>query len=648
VQAFFAPGRMGRPVLSPDGRHVAVQAPRADGRIGLVVLELNPPRQARVVAGFADADVRDTQWVNNRRLVFTVADLAAEVADQRAPGLFAVDIDGQDMRQLIARRWHFLRSTRPAPNEALEPYHRLLRTLRDGSDDVIVERANLDSARREVRDTTPLRVDTRSGRSRVAVGPGWPDGAMGWVMDERGQARMVVAREAGRTRVHRRAAPDAPWKQVLDVPSYGDGSGGGYRPVQWGPDGILYATRLRDDAARTQALYRFDTATDTLEPMPLVAVAGFDFDGQLLFDHTSGKLIGLKVTSDAVGMHWLDEGMKRIQAQVDAKLGQTVNLLDVAECACSRWVLVTAYSDRQPAIYLLYDRERDALEVLGTSRPDIDPRRMAAQDLVRVRARDGLEFPLYVTKPAGRGPWPAVVLVHGGPYVRGRSWHWSADAQFLASRGYLVLEPEYRGSTGYGQGLFQAGWRQWGLAMQDDIADTAKWAVAQGLADPARICIAGASYGGYATLMGLVRHPDLYRCGIAWAAVTDIGLLYDLTWSDLPEEWMRHGMPRLIADPVRDAAQIEATSPLKQAARIRRPLLLAFGGVDRRVPIDHGRKLRDALAAQNADVQWVEYPGEGHGWSKPENRYDFWGRVEVFLRRNLGAPTPAPAASTPR
>jgi dipeptidyl aminopeptidase/acylaminoacyl peptidase len=236
-----------------------------------------------------------------------------------------------------------------------------------------------------------------------------------------------------------------------------------------------------------------------------------------------------------------------------------------------------------------------------------------------------------------------VVLVHGGPYVHGSSWGWSAQTQFLASRGYAVLEPAFRGSTGFGARHFVAGWKQWGLKMQDDIADGTRWAIAKGIADPKRICIAGASYGGYATLMGLVKDPDLYRCGVDWVGVTDIQLLYDGHWSfksDMSDEWKSYGMPEMVGDPVKDAAQLAATSPLQQAARITQPLLMAYGGVDHRVPMYHGRKFYDAVTRTNKQVEWIEYQDEGHGWSLPKNRIDFWGRVETFLDKQIGKDAP--------
>jgi dipeptidyl aminopeptidase/acylaminoacyl peptidase len=175
--------------------------------------------------------------------------------------------------------------------------------------------------------------------------------------------------------------------------------------------------------------------------------------------------------------------------------------------------------------------------------------------------------------------------------------------------------------------------------MQNDVADGTRWAIAQGYADPKRICIAGASYGGYATLMGLVNDPDLYKCGIDWVGVTDINLLYKGSWndwSDTSDEAKRYGMPVTIGDPVKDAAQFKATSPIEQAARITQPLILAYGGSDHRVPAYHGKQFYDAVTKTNKNVEWIEYPEEGHGWRLPKNSIDFWGRVEKFLDKNIG------------
>jgi dipeptidyl aminopeptidase/acylaminoacyl peptidase len=172
--------------------------------------------------------------------------------------------------------------------------------------------------------------------------------------------------------------------------------------------------------------------------------------------------------------------------------------------------------------------------------------------------------------------------------------------------------------------------------MQDDLADGARWAVAQGHADAQRICIAGASYGGYAVLMGLARDPDLYRCGISWVAVTDPELLFSAVWSDITEAVKTYGMNRMIGDPKGDAALFKAASALENAARIRQPLLLAYGAWDTRVPLVHGERFLAAVRPHNPGVEWVVYPNEGHSWARPETRIDFWRRVERFLAGQIG------------
>jgi dipeptidyl aminopeptidase/acylaminoacyl peptidase len=329
--------------------------------------------------------------------------------------------------------------------------------------------------------------------------------------------------------------------------------------------------------------------------------------------------------------------MAALQKEIDAKLPGLVNRIDPATCGCANRVLVSSHSDHQPAVYFLYDRKAALLIPIGGSRPAIDARQMADTDFYRIKARDGQDIPVYVTKPKGKGPFPTVVLVHGGPFVRGWNWEWDAESQFLASRGYAVIKPEYRGSTGYGSALYLSGFKQWGLKMQDDIADATRWGADKGFEDPKRTCIAGASYGGYATLMGLVRYTDLYQCGVAWAAVSDISLLHDTHWSDMSEEYRTYGMPVMVGDPVKDAAQLAQTSPLQQAARINRPLLLAHGGEDHRVTLEHATRLRSALEAHQAPLTWIEYRDEGHGWYLPANRVDFYDRMLKFLDANIGS-----------
>ena len=336
---------------------------------------------------------------------------------------------------------------------------------------------------------------------------------------------------------------------------------------------------------------------------------------------------------------------------MDRRLPGRVNLLSCRRCTgADPVVLVHSWSDQQPGQWLLHwparaaDAPAQAWRLLGDSRRGLPAERMATLDFHRVTTRDGLPMPVWLTLPPAGAPGPAapgarrpaVLLVHGGPWVRGGHWRWDADAQFLASRGYVVIEPEFRGSSGYGERWFEAGRHQWGRAMQDDLLDALDWAVQRGWVDPQRVCIAGASYGGYAALMGPIRHPERYRCAAAWVGVTDLALLFDNSyWSDLSDEGRHYTLPALLGDPVADAERLRAQSPVHLAGQLQVPVLLAYGALDRRVQLAHGERMRDALTAAGRPPQWLVYPDEGHGWRRPDNRVDFAQRLEAFFAQHL-------------
>jgi acetyl esterase/lipase len=586
------------------------------------------------VAGFADADVGRFEWVNNERLIFDTTDKQLGEGDLGyAPGLYAANLDGSRFRQL-ARRSHepFLRDPTARP---LLPWHTYLVQQKGAQDsEYVYVTSPLFTAPGQISYVDLLRLNTLNGSTESIRRPA---STHSWLLDHKGEPRIASAEERGMQSYWYREPASGEWRKLVEFDAYKGGGKDAFVPLAFGPDGSLYVSASH--GADKSALYRFDLAAGKVSEAPLVKVDGFDFRGSLVT--TRERLLGVAVLSDAAVTVWFDPAMKALQQRVDGLLPHTVNLLSVAARAEMPWVLVQSYSDLQPRVFYLFNTETGAFKKVGDTRPAIDPARMGKQELVRYKARDGLEIPAWLTLPHGsdRKNLPLVVLVHGGPYVRGGQWGWDPESQFLASRGYAVLEPEYRGSTGFGARHFQAGWKQWGLKMQDDIADGAKWAIAEGIVDPKRICIAGASYGGYATLMGLLNDPGLYQCGIDWVGVTDIKLLNTGHWSftsDLSDAYRQYGMPDLVGDLVKDAAQLNATSPLAQAARITRPLLLAYGGADKRVPAYHGKVFYEAVKRTNPDVEWVLYPNEGHGWALPATRIDFWTRVERFLDRNIG------------
>ena len=633
VEAFFQNPAFRAGKLSPSGRHVALAIANKNGRVQLVVLDAQNVANAKVVGGFSNADVERFEWVNDNRLVFTVTDHTLAQGDVRyGAGLFAVDKDGGEFRQMAEMEAAFWQGRRLGDRELLNVNARLFgATHAKSSDDVFVLLPELkEGAKRDLESWNIVRVNTRT---RAVSRQSRPGKSMQWVVDAKDVPRASLTLDNDRAAVHYLDPATEKWLKLVEFDRFG---GEGFEPVAVAPDGTLYVVGHTAGSDK-DALYRYDLAKKAIDSEPILALPGFDFEGKFIMD--SKRLLGLRYESDAAATVWFDPGTKAVQAKIDGLLPGTVNELDVPLRPEVPFVLVHAFSDADPGNYLLYNTETGKFTSLGAVQPAIDPKQMARKDIVRYKARDGLEIPAWLTMPKGaKGKKvPLVVLVHGGPWVRGGHWTWNSESQFLASRGYAVLEPEFRGSTGYGFNHFRAGWKQWGKAMQNDVADGARWAIAQGFADPAKICIAGASYGGYATLMGLVNDPELYRCGINWVGVTDIDLLYSVVWSDFSELHKTYGMPVLVGDREKDAEQLKETSPLLQAARIKQPLMLAYGGADRRVPIVHGTRFRDAVQKTNPNVEWVEYTDEGHGWHLVKNRVDFWTRVEKFLDKHVGA-----------
>jgi dipeptidyl aminopeptidase/acylaminoacyl peptidase len=301
----------------------------------------------------------------------------------------------------------------------------------------------------------------------------------------------------------------------------------------------------------------------------------------------------------------------------------------------NRLWLAAFTADDGPVAYYLYERSTGRASFLFTHRPELEDRTLARMEPFSFTARDGLTIHGYLSFPPGleRTGLPAVLDVHGGPWARD-AWGFNPEAQWLANRGYLCVQVNYRGSTGYGKRFVNAGDRQWGANMQDDLVDAVRWVVGRGHADPARIAIFGGSYGGYAALAGAAFTPDVFRCAVDIVGPSNLKTLIE----SIPPYWrpMIAQYHLRLGDPATEADFLWSRSPLSRAEQIRIPLLIAQGANDPRVPQAESEQIVEALRRNGVEHEYLLFPDEGHGFARPENRLRFYARAERFLARHLG------------
>jgi dipeptidyl aminopeptidase/acylaminoacyl peptidase len=355
--------------------------------------------------------------------------------------------------------------------------------------------------------------------------------------------------------------------------------------------------------------------------------------GHVVYSRLRRRLTGAMYEAERLEYGFLDPTRAALQALVDERLPGRENTL-VSHSRDERRYVVHSGSDRTLGAYWLLDAEERRLDPICELSPWLPEERMAPMEPVRLTSRDGLPLRGYLTLPPDRPrrDLPLVLNPHGGPWARD-SWGFQPDVQFLASRGFAVLQVNFRGSAGFGRKFLEAGFGQWGLAMQDDLTDSVRWAIEQGIADPRRVAIYGGSYGGYATLAGLVRTPDLYACGASYVGVSNL-----FTWYEsIPPYWRpyREMLHEMVGHPERDAERMRATSPFFHADRIRVPVLVAQGANDPRVPQAESDQIVSALRARGLSVEYMVKDDEGHGFHNEENQFDFYRALERFLLRHL-------------
>jgi dipeptidyl aminopeptidase/acylaminoacyl peptidase len=500
--------------------------------------------------------------------------------------------------------------------------------VRAGIVDPLVEDAEhilVSHNRRDKRAFDVYRVNVKTGaESLVAQNPG---NVVAWQTDHAGRVRLGVASDGVNNTVLYRASEGEPFKPLLTTdfrtsvsPQFFDAA-----------NQRFYATsnRGRDKSA----LVLIDPARPAEEQL-VYAHPQVDLDGAA-WSRVRRTLTLAAYDTDKPGREYFDAATRQLFQRLESRLPGMTLTLQSGTLAEDKYV-VAAMSDRTQGARYLYDVKADTLTLLGEISPWLKSEQMAAVQPVRYTARDGLQIPGYLTLPVGRPAknLPCVINPHGGPWFRDR-WGFNPEVQFLANRGYCVLQMNFRGSTGYGRQFWEASFKQWGLAMQDDITDGVQWLVQQGIADPKRIAIYGASYGGYATLSGVTKTPDLYAAAVNFVGVSNLFTFMNT----IPPYWepFRKQMYEMVGNPddPADKARMTATSPALNADRIRTPLLVAQGARDPRVNKAESDQIVEALRKRGVDVQYIVKENEGHGFYNEENRFEFYNAMEAFLARHL-------------
>jgi dipeptidyl aminopeptidase/acylaminoacyl peptidase len=617
LETFFGTEAVSQMQLSPDGNKVAMIAPNG-GRYSLAMLDLTTGK-ASVVVRLADENIREFFWKGSDRLLFY-----ALVDGHEVPLLASIDIQGKEMKRILEPRLS-------EEDASIFFGHLVDRFPSDDESILILGYTDRSDAKAEARGSfnmwpTVYRVNVNTARrTKVFARPEDEDEGL---FNAQAQQRLSTLTEGNKIKFGIRSRHDQPLKiirtfDITDIPW-------DVRTVM-ADDRTVYLIDKSVD--KFGALRSLDLESEKLSE-PLFTPQAGEIRG-LYVSPRRKRLLGVSYEDTHARVHWIDPKWASIGAALDGGFpDQRVAITSISED--EKRFLFLVYSDRNPGMYYLGDLRSGAMQVqaINAVLPAIKPEEMSPMEPIQYQARDGLTIHGYLTKPGGKvdRKTPLLLMPHGGPYGPRDSWGFNAEVQFLASRGYAVLQVNFRGSGGYGDAFERAGYGEWGGKMQDDLTDAVKWAIEQGYADPDRIGIIGASYGGYAALAGVTMTPELYKVGINYVGVSDIRLINrrgathtaasKAVWS------MRFG---------KDQALLREKSPVFHVANIRVPTLHAYGRNDPRVTIENWTALEAELKKHNKPYEVLIEKNEGHGFEKAENSIKFYRAVEAFLTKHMPA-----------
>lgn len=587
--------------VSPDGTYFSFMAPY-ENRLNLFVQKIGSDTTIRITSE-TERDITASMWAGNNRILF-IKDTGGDENYQ----LYGVNIDGTDLKSYT--NFPNVRTT------IIDPLRKI--------DSLVIIGMN----KRNPQVFDPYRLNLNTGElTLLAENPG---NIQGWMTDHDGKLRVANAIVDGvNNQILYRETEDQPFQPVLTTNFKETVSFAVFTP----DNKMVYA--LTNIGRDKTALVLMDPKTCE-EKEVLYMNDKYDIS-DLNYSEKKNRLtvVACEGHKDMI-RHYFDKEEEEIRKKLEAQLpGYNVGVTSKSKDENIR--MIYAGNDRTYGTYYLYNVKENKLTKVADIAPWIKEEEMCAMNPITYTSRDGLTIEGYLTLPKGytmenAKNLPVVVNPHGGPWIRD-SWGYNPEVQFLASRGYAVLQMNFRASTGYGRKFTELGYKQWGQTMQNDITDGVKWLIKEGIADPKRVAIYGASYGGYATLAGVTFTPDLYACAVDYVGVSNL-LSFMNT---IPPYWkpLLDMMHEMIGDPETDKEMMEKYSPVFHVDQIKAPLFIAQGANDPRVNKAESDQMVEALKKRGVEVEYMVKENEGHGFSNEENKFDFYRAMEKFLDKYL-------------